>query len=237
MAAWVICNELPATGLTQSMHDVTFSLKVADVMLNNDILNRGDEGARTSRFFIADVIQRLHKYAVKTVFEGCQEQFLSFPVAEKVEPVKTQFWRLAGITADEGTIKGTHAVYDDIFVDQLGYQNAASYEAADDFTERLLLIHGDQLTTPPRIRSVQHEQRHARLEYDRRQWLTGVRAWFQSQYNLLPTIVRTHWKPVGGKTGIHCISSDATRWNRSQNSRDIGVASKLNDFWKPDVSV
>ena len=70
------------------------------------------------------------------------------------------------------------------------------------------------------MRSVQHEQRHARLGYDRRKWLMGVPAWFHIQYNLLLTIVRTHWKPVGGETDIHCIASDATRWNRSQNSRD-----------------
>ena len=123
------------------MHDATVPLKVAHVLLSNGILNRGDEGARISRFFIAEAIQRLHTHAVNnSVFEGYQVQFPSFPVVEQVEPVKAQFWQLAGITADEGTIKGTYAVHDDIFLDQLGYQKAASPGTAHDFTERPFLV-------------------------------------------------------------------------------------------------
>lgn len=39
--------------------------------------------------------------------------------------------------------------------------------------------------------------------------------------NLLHTIVRTHWAPaLLTESTIHCISSDATRWGRSQNSRE-----------------
>lgn len=89
----------------------------------------------------------------------------------------------------------------------------------DDFSNRFVLVHGDQLTVS-RIRSVQHEQRHARLHYDRRRWLLSVPARFHIQYNLLLAIVRTHWKPIGSETVTHCVWIDATMWNRSQSSRD-----------------
>lgn len=39
--------------------------------------------------------------------------------------------------------------------------------------------------------------------------------------NLLHTIIRTHWAPaIPAESTIHCVSSDATRWGRSQTTRE-----------------
>ena len=218
-AAWMVCNEIPTAGLTQDMHNPSHPLDVADVMLSDGIQNCTDIGAKTSRFFIFEAVRRLHTESVLQIFEKHADQVPAFPVIQTIPPTKTEFWQLAGITANEGTIEGTYAVHDDAFLNQLGFKKGVHPDEDDDFTQRLFLVHGDQLTVC-RMRSVQHEQRHARLAYDRRRWLMGVPAWFHIQYNLLLTIVRTHWKPVGDATEDHCVSSDSTLWNRSQNSRD-----------------
>lgn len=218
-AAWVICNDIPEGGLTQDMHNPSHPLSIRDVMLSDGIQNTGSFDTDLSRFFIVEAIERLHGNAVKNLFKNCADQKPQFPVIDRRPGTRTEFWQLAGITANEGTIEGTYAVHDDIFLQQLGYTKAEQPGLEDDFTNRLFLAYGDQLTTH-HIRSVQHEQRHAGLAYDRRQWMMGVPAWFHIQYNLLLTIVRTHWKPVGKQTEHHCVSHDATLWNRTQTSRD-----------------
>lgn len=128
--------------------------------------------------------------------------------------------QFAGITADEGTIEGTYAVHDDIFLNQLHLKASDQPGVPDDFSNRLFLVHGDQLTAH-RIRAVKEEQRRSSRTYDRREWLEAVPAWFHTQMNLSNTLIRTHWAPLfPGESDVHCISGDATRWGQPQTDRN-----------------
>ena len=101
----------------------TISLDFSDVILSDGILNLDRVGKKTSRFFIAEAIQRLHADAVnKSIFAGRSEKFPEFPAIEQLSVSKTQFWQLTGITADEGTITGAYTVNDDILLNQLKLQ-------------------------------------------------------------------------------------------------------------------
>ena len=100
------------------------------------------------------------------------------PVLHQIPPKKTKFWQFGGIFEDEGTISGTYRVHDSIFIAQLGLKAPRTPSARrNDFSRRLWLVHGDQLTAQ-RIRSVKLEQRSAERSYDRRDWMLGLPAWF-----------------------------------------------------------
>lgn len=201
------------------MHDPTKLLKLEDIVLSPGIKGQDNFSCDASTFFIAEAIQRLHVNPVKQIFSRCLDRFPTFPEIHQLPARKSQFWQFAGIAADEGTIEGTYKVHDNIFLDQLRLNRDTGPGQKNDFSERLFLVHGDQLTAA-RIRAVQHERRHARLDYDRRQWMLAVPSWFHIQYNLLCTIVRTHGSPINGETDLHCVYTDAMRWNRSQSSKD-----------------
>ena len=216
-AAHVVCEDIPCSGLTQSMHNPAVPLQLKDIVLSPGITGSDGVGERISASLIADAIRRLHPRAVADVFDSSADEYPEFPVIERLPAKKTQFWQFAGIPADEGTIEGTYQVHDNIFIDQLGLSNSAD---SLDFDQRLFLVHGDQLTTH-HIRAIKQERQHALRAYDRREWIHAVPAWFHMQMNLLNTIIRTHWAPLAYyETDVHCISSDATRWGRSQTNRD-----------------
>jgi hypothetical protein len=219
-AMYVECKDLPTAGLTQDMHDPTVPLQLRDIVTGPGIAGVDDIGPQATRSLIADAIKRLHPCVGSIFTADAARLYPAFPTIERLPPRKTQFWQFAGITADEGTIEGTYQVHDDIYLHQLKLDASATPGTADDFSERLYLVHGDQLTTQ-RIRAVQQEQLQASRAYDRRQWICGIPAWFHIQMNLLQTIIRTHWAPaIPTESTIHCISSDAMRWGRSQNSRE-----------------
>ncbi|KAF2024854.1 hypothetical protein EK21DRAFT_77790 [Setomelanomma holmii] len=203
------------------MHNPSVPLRLRDIVTGPALAGTDDVGVQVSRSLIAEAIKRLHPSAISTIFSGdTATSYPQFPVVDRLRPQKTEFWQFAGITADEGTIEGTYQVHEDIYLRQLGLNASATPEVADDFTERLYLVHGDQLTAR-RIRSVQQEQIQASRAYDRRKWLLGVPAWFHIQMNLLYTIIRTHWQPsTPGQSTVHTVLKDATQWNRSQHSRD-----------------
>ena len=219
-AMYVECEDLPASGLTQDMRNPTIPLRLRDIVTGPAITGVDDIGPQASRSLIANAIKRLHP-GVGSMFTGdAARLYPTFPTIERLPQRKTRFWQFAGITADEGTIEGTYAVHDDIYLRQLGLKAAVTPDEADDFSKRLYLVHGDQLTAQ-RIRAVQAEQARASRAYDRRQWLCGIPAWFHIQMNLLHTIIRTHWAPaLPTESTMHCVSGDATRWGRSQNSRE-----------------
>ena len=220
-ASYVICEDIPTTGLFQSMHNPTRPLQLEDVALSPGITGSDGIGVHISTSLIADAVKRVHGDAIASIFSGDEAaQYPSFPTVERLAPRRTQFWQFAGIPADEGTIEGTYQVHDSIFLEQLGLSASDLPNQADDFHERLFLVHGDQLTAH-RIRAVQREQEQASRTYDRRRWIHAVPAWFHVQMNLLNTIVRTHWAPlIRQESDIHCVSGDITRWGRSQTSRD-----------------
>ena len=137
----------------------------------------------------------------------------SMPVIETIPPRRTRYQQYGAILEDEGTIQGTYNVHDELFLNQGGL-------GVDDFSRRLFLVFGDQLTSL-RMRAVKAGQRRAEHAYDRRNWLLGIPAWFHIQLNLLFTIVRTHWSTEGaGGQSRHTLCSDSTTWGRTQSSRD-----------------
>lgn len=151
---YVECEDLPSSSLTQDMHNPTIPLHLRDIITGPAITSIDNIGPQVSRNLIANTIKRLHPTVVSNMFARDAARFYpNFPVIEQLPPQKTKFWQFAGITADEGTIEGTYTVHDDIYLRQLGLIASAIPGEADDFSKRLYLVHGDQLTTQ-RIRTV-----------------------------------------------------------------------------------
>jgi hypothetical protein len=144
------------------------------------------------------------------------------PVYDALAATKTEHWQLGAIYEDEGTIMGTYRVHDNIFLEQLGLKTPDHPDSRlkDDFTTRLWLAHGDQLTSH-HIRAVKAEQHRASRTYDRREWLLGIPAWFHVQMSLVSMLVRTHSKSdLDTQQAHHCFSTDVAHWNRSFTSKD-----------------
>jgi hypothetical protein len=219
-ATVVLCPDLPASGLDQSMHNPTIPLSMHDIFDSPGV--SGDiTGIQISTRLISDAIRRVHRSGVKKLFTGC-DRYPQMPSIQMLKTSKTEYRQLGAIYEDEGTIEGTYGVHKSIFLDQLGLQapEKPNSEEYDDFRNRLWLVHGDQLTTH-HIRSVKKEQARAQRPFDRRNWLLGIPAWFHIQMNLLNTIVRTHWAPdIKGDEAHHCLSFDIALWGRSTSSRE-----------------
>ena len=219
-AAIVYCPELPPLGLLQSMHNPTIPLNVEDIYRSPGF---GDElSPQISRYLIANAMKGIHLAGVERIFED-SDLFPQMPSIQCISNGKTRFWQFGAIMEDEGTIQGTYGVHKSIFLDQLGLQapdNPHNSAAPDDFTKRLWLAHGDQLTAH-HIRSVKREQIYASRPFDRRDWLLGVPAWFHIEMNLYNTLVRTHFAPEDKQEEAHhCLRSDMTLWNRSTITRE-----------------
>ena len=222
-AAIVICPELPPGGLQQSMHNPSIPLNVHDFFTAPSITgNDNGVGVAITSSLISDAVQRVHTSGVNNVFKDQEDLFPRMPVLHCIRGVKTKFWQFGGIFEDEGTISGTYGVHRNIFIEQLGLQapEELNTDNEDDFTNRLWLVHGDQLTAQ-RIRSVKAEQMRAARPFDRRDWMIGLPAWFHIQMNLLNTIVRTHWASTQANDHAHhTLKADSVAWGRSQYSRD-----------------
>lgn len=211
---------LPPSGLTQSMHNSTHRLDLDDLLLSPGISGEdGHIGRTITTALIAGAVKRLHPESVGRVFPN-GENYPSMPTVQVLPTSKTSFWQFGAIYEDEGTTEGHYGVHDSIFLRQLGLKASDSDNQSDDFSNRLWLVHGDQLTAR-RIRSVKAEQAKACRSYDRRDWMLGVPSWFHIQMNLLHTIVRTHWSPDKAHctAANHCLKADITTWNRSCTSK------------------
>jgi hypothetical protein len=188
-AVLLYCPDMPSTGLQQSMHDPTIPLRLDDIFRSPGI--SGSEHAPTiTRALISDAIRRIYPAGVDKVFSG-SDQYPKMPVIDRIKAEKTEFWQLAAIHEDEGTIKGTYGVHYDIFIEQLGLHAPVDPHSSleDSFRDRLFLVHGDQLTAH-HIRSVKLEQEDATRPFDKRDWLLGLPSWFHIQMNLLNTIIQ-----------------------------------------------
>jgi hypothetical protein len=191
-------------------------LRIDDIF--DGLSHQGDDtGVQISQFLIANAIRSVHPDGVARIFENTT-QYPQMPVLHQIPPQKTKFWQSGGIFEDEGTISGTYRVHDNIFITQLGLRAPQKPSGPrNDFSKRLWLVHGDQLTAQ-RIRSVKTEQQSAERPYDRRDWMLGLPAWFHIQMNLLYTIVRTHWTGFNGlHQSRHCLKADSTAWGRTQH--------------------
>jgi hypothetical protein len=220
--SWVMkCPELPATGLTQDMHDPTVQLDSLHI-LNSPAVNGGDErNPQISIAHIVDAIRRVHSGGLLSIYRDVEQEPPTMPTFKKLATHKTEFWQLAAIYEHEGSLQGTYGVHDAIYLQQFGLsapENPRSGEP-DDFSKTLRLVHGDALTAD-RIRGVKSQQFVAERPYDRRDWLLGIPSWFHIQLNLLYTIIRTHWTADEKMQATrHCIQADGTTWGRTTGDR------------------
>jgi hypothetical protein len=105
----------------------------------------------------------------------------AFPTVERLPTCKTAHYGLGPITENEGTINGTYAVIEDIFINQLGYNPDT------DFDGPLRLVYGDQKTVSL-IQVVKKEQIKATLPYDRCHWLLPIPGLFHWRTNYMDMI-------------------------------------------------
>lgn len=180
----------------------------------------GDDNGLKSNIttsLIINAIQTLHSESIQKIFHHSQQPLPSFPHHNNnSRHGKTAFHQLGAIFEDEGTVSGTYKVHDDIFLRQMDHDKHSSF-----FQDRLMLVHGDQLTSQL-IRTVQKEQIGASTPYDRRQWMMGVPAWFHIEMNLLNTILRTHLKSDSvHSTTRHCLSHDMKAWDRGSETDNV----------------
>ncbi len=154
-AAIIKCPELPETGLTQSMQDPSVELKVEDIF-NSPALCGNDAdrniGPEITRYLISDAIRRVHNRGVDHVFRDVSPP--QMPILDRIKPAKTKFWQFGAIPEDEGSIAGTYAVDDNIFLRQLGFYapEVPTDQESDVFNRRLWLVHGDQQTGAEAVR-------------------------------------------------------------------------------------
>ena len=211
-AAIVHCPELPLSGLLQEMHNPTRLLSAHEVLLAPSFT--GDKTGRDiTASMIHDAVCRIHSDGVDAVFATDGRARPHMPTLETIPLHRTQYQQYGAIMADEGTIEGTYTVHDELFLKQGGLGD-------DEFTRRLFLVFGDQLTSL-RMRSVKAQQALAQRLYDRRDWLLGIPGWFHIQLNLMYTIIRTHWSTSGaGDQSHHTLHSDSEMWGRTKSSHE-----------------
>ena len=113
------------------------------------------------------------------------------PQLDILRPEKTHVATLGPINSEEGTISGNYGVLADIFIRQL------TFDPKTDFSKRLFLVFGDQLTVS-RIRSIKSERREATSAYDRFNWLLPVSAFFHLRMNLLYMVSKSHYSDESG---------------------------------------
>lgn len=222
-AAVVICPEIPPEGLTQDMHNPLYKLDASDIVespgLRNVALHR-------------EIVISLLITAVNKVHPGCIEKLFppgdtqhtrpTLPKIQRLKPNKTEFYQLAGMFEDEGTINGTYGVHKNIFLDQLGLHAPADPTSSepDDFKIPLRLVHGDQLSTVLN-RGVKAAMKEMDRPYDQRLWLLCVAAWFHIQLNYQKTILETHFaSPNGNVLSDQCLLSDAITWGIATRRKD-----------------
>lgn len=211
-AAIITCPELPKEGLHQYMHRPSNTLEPDEVRLAPGLLDKEkDRRSKITIRLLFEAMQRVLPDATATVFAD-KAYIPQMPMFDRLTACKTEYSQFGAIFKDEGTIEGTYGVHDSMFLDQLGlHASEPSDNTSDDFTSRLWLCHGDQLTAQ-RIRSVKAEQIGASKTYDRRDWLLGLPAWFHVMMNEHNTIIKTHGKSPEGQNSDHTIRSDLRAW-------------------------
>jgi hypothetical protein len=141
-----------------------------------------------SKFLIFDAIRSAFSEEIHHIDShvgGLGEHLtIEMPKLEILPPEKTYSVNLGPINAGEGTIAGNYNVFENIFLQQL------SLNRESDFSKRLFLVFGDQLTVA-RIRSIKSERREDRSAYERFNWLMPVPGLFHLKMNLLYSLGKT----------------------------------------------
>ena len=229
-AILVVNPLLPTDGLFQSSLHPEQPLRVHNVLCSDAGGQCDDDVSRqAARHFVAGVISYLHPFAARRVF-GSEAAFSGrfvMPALDVLPAERHQVHLLGTVFENEASIDGTARVHSELFLKQLRLgQQQESVEGdetylhtAPEFTERLYLAYGDQLTSA-RIRSVKQEQRNARRAFDRRQWLLGPPAWFHVQQALMILLVKTHWCAPSGVYSRATLVHDVRYLERYNFNKD-----------------
>lgn len=210
------CSEIPEGGLRQDMHRPHKPLDMSTFFDSPNV--SGDDGVSQAidTALIFAVIKKLHPAAIKTVFPHGTEPVM--PAIDCLKPEKTGYRQFDAIYHNEGTIEGNYGVQKSIFQEQLKiHEDGSSIEApsAKEFSDRLFLIHGDQMTAKL-IRTVKAESLTSSRPYDRRRWLLGVSAWFHTSMAIANTAVQKFWSSGTATQSRHTIESDVQQLNKKQ---------------------
>jgi hypothetical protein len=209
-------REIPAGGLRQNMLRDDVELELKDILRAPGSQHDQCE-SQISSYFIAEAIRTTFPEETKRLFAKMQKSNtggshkFNIPKMPKIDipPLeKTQRVVLGPIPAEEGSISGNIKVLDNIFLRQLGFSSE------EEFSQRLFLIFGDQLTVQ-RIRSIIFMRSEATKDFNRHTWALPVLALFHLRMNLIWLIYKHHFGDQKGNTNQYStIHAHAELLNR-----------------------
>jgi hypothetical protein len=208
---------LPVTGLSRDMLRVTVPLN--ERLFEQSLTLRDGVWKYATCFLISEAVRSVHSHEVACVFKDEEERLPALPVIKRLDyKHKSSIYQLGAIFCNEGTVEGTYAVHEDIFLKQFGYSPEGE---KNDFATRLWLVWGDQKTAEL-IRSVKKEQElTASRDFERRDWMVGPPAYFHILQALTYMIMRTHFSgPAGARDPVHNLFHDISLWNRVGINQD-----------------
>src|SRR6266516_341644 len=179
-------REIPAGGLLQDMLWDGVGLTLKDILTApGNSYDRYEH--QISSYFIAEAIcttsreETSRLYTKIRKWKSVSSQEYNVPEMPKIDipPLeKTQRIVLGPIPSEEGSVSGNISVLENIFLHQLRFSPDA------DFSQRLFLIFGDQLTVQ-RIRSIISLRSEAAQDFDRYRWALPVLALVHLKMNLI----------------------------------------------------
>ena len=211
----IYCPKLPPLGLYQLIYNPTILLNIKDIYHSPSF---GDELLlQISHYLIANIIKGIYLTSIEHIFKD-SDLFPQMLSIQYISNRKTKFQQFSAIIEDKSTIQGTYSVYKSIFLNQLGLQaldNPYNSITPNNFTKRLQLTYGNQLTTHY-IRLVKQEQIYTSRPFNYQDWLLGIPIQFYIKINLCSTLVRIHFTPKDKqKKAYHCLQSNITLQNHS----------------------
>ena len=239
---------LPQEGLFQHQIHSGSLLDAMDILESPSGGLRYDHIAKAvARHFVAEAVRYMHPSAVNIVFGNDFDSQFEMPSLDVLQPLKTPVYLCNTMFENEATLNGTARIHKELFVDQIGLgrmdetdfnsptadrrspstsacgsssADSSYLDTAPEFSERLFLAYGDQLTAA-RIRGVKFGQQKARRAFERRNWLLGPPVWFHTLQAILHMIVRTHWEPPEpGQFSRATLLHDISYLNRYNISKD-----------------
>lgn len=209
-------REIPAGGLRQDMLRDGVELRLKDILCAPG--NKYDQyEAQISSYFIAEAIRTTFPKETNRLFAKMQKsnsvgsRKYNIPKMPKIDILpleKTQRVVLGPIPSEEGSISGNVSVLENIFLHQL------RFSPETDFSQRLFLIFGDQLTVQ-RIRSIVSLRSEAAEGFNRHMWALPVLALFHLKMNLIWLIFKNHYGDQKGNANQYStIHAHAELLNR-----------------------
>ncbi|SMY22611.1 unnamed protein product [Zymoseptoria tritici ST99CH_1A5] len=207
-ALMIKSDHIPEGGLTQDMFTPYTGLKLKDVFNSPPLCPCDEYAHRLSMYHMHSAMMAQFGVDIKHLSSDdfvCEQT--KWPGISELPPSRCRYHPIGAIFQNEGTIDGTAAVHEDIWINKFKF-------VVDDpmFRNRLWLVYGDQLTAM-RIRSVKQESREANRAFDRREWLIGPSSFFHTAMNLCFTVGKLFWSyQPGSMADLHSVQSDINQF-------------------------